>query len=296
MFHEGLSSEAEGQRLGGRGAARLGLALAAACAGCATTSADFRMSSVSPTDAAIAGRLTVLYNGQIFNENCRVMFGDHSIKLSQDGIVLFRVAKGWTTLQRLDCKDFSNQHIRIRGAHFLARGDGWVTDFGDVAITWVNAGGFKPSMMFGLVGALVDEASDDGVATVVVQAPAAEVRAAFRRQTGSDGKWLVRQMSQPVDGPGPPPPGEPDAATSTGPHFFCQVPAPGRQGVPVCARDQASCERTRGQDAGGASCAPARTAWCYAGDRQLHCFATPDTCNAQRKRVAHALDDCGEQY
>lgn len=297
MDHEGLSSEAQGRRPGGRGAARLALAVAAACAGCATTSADFRMSSVGSTDAAIAGRLTILYNGRIFNENCRATFGDRLIQLTQDGIVLFRVAKGWTALQRLDCKDIGNQHIRIRGAHFLARGDDWVTDFGDVAITWVAAGGFKPSVLFGVIGALVDEASDDGVATVVVQAPAAEVRAAFRRQTGSEGKWLVGQMSQPVGGPDLPPPlGDPDAATSTGPHFFCQVPAPGRPGGPVCARDPASCEQMGGQDPGSASCTPVRTAWCYVGGRRLRCFATPETCKAQRKRTADVLDECGEQY
>jgi hypothetical protein len=150
-----------------------------------------------------------------------------------------------------------------------------------------------------VLGALADEASDDGVATVVVQGPAAEVRDAFHRQTGSEGKWVVQQMSQPVGGPDLPPPlREPDTAPPTGPHFFCLVPAPGHPGVPVCARDQASCERVRDlrHDQGIASCVPAGTAWCYVGGGQLHCLATLVACKAQRERQPDALDECGEQY
>jgi len=298
MDHQGSSGCAERRLRGGRRSARLGLAIAAAFAGCVTTSASFRMSSVGTGDAAIAGRLTILYNGRLFNEHCQATFGDRSIELSQDGIVLLRVAKGWTALQELRCRDVSGQHIRIRGARFVARGDGMVTDFGDVAITWAAAGGFKTSHLFGLVGALVDDASDDGVATVVVQGPAAEVRAAFRRQTGIEGTWVVEQMSQPMGGPGLPAPlPDPDAKTVVGARFFCLVPAPGRPGVPVCARDPASCERDRDlrQDQGTASCVPADTAWCYVGGEQLRCFATPTACKAQRERQRDALDECGEQ-
>ena len=275
-------------------AARL-VAIAAACAGCATTSADFRMSSVGPGDAAIAGRLTIMYNGRIFNENCTATFGDRSIKLSSDGIVLFHVAKGWTALQRIGCRDTSHQHIQIKGARFLARGDGAITDFGDVAITWALAGGFKPSSMFGLIGALVDEASDDGVASVEVQAPVAEVRDAFRRQTGAAGTWAVSQMSQPARGADQPPgPRDPDAEPS-GPHgFFCT----GSPGPLVCERGQASCERDRQilHEPAAAACAPAETAWCYIAGNRLRCFASEPACHEQRAQSQTATDECAEQY
>lgn len=299
MSDECLSGGVEVRPRRWHSAARFGLVVAAACAGCATTSADFRMSSVGSNDAAIAGRLTILYNGHPFNENCRATFGHQSIQLSQDGIVLLRLAKGWTALQRLDCKDTSNQHVQIHGAHLLARGDGWVSDFGDVAVTWVAAGGLKMSSMFGLIGAIVDESSDDGVATVAVHPPAAEVRAAFRRQTGVEGKWAVQQLSQPASGPDqPPPPSEPEEETPAGPHFFCLPPAPGHQGTAVCEREQASCERMRGAQPAqrAASCTPASTAWCYVGDARLRCFATQDACRVQRGQSQDALDDCGEQY
>jgi len=280
---------------GAGGAGVRGLAIAAACAGCATTSADFRLSNIGADDAAIAGRLTIMYNGRIFNEHCTATFGGRPIKLSSDGIVLFHVPKGWTTMDRLNCLDTSNQHVRIKGAHFLARGDGWVTDFGDVAITWAAAGGFKASSLFGLVGALIDEASDDGVATVEVQPPVAEVRAAFRRQTGVDGKWTVEPLSQPAGGAGPPALRDPDAPEPGGPHFFCVSSGPGQRAVPACERDQASCDRMH-RVAPGATCAPADTAWCYIDGARLACFATQDACHAQSQQATSALDECGEQY
>jgi hypothetical protein len=273
---------------------RLGLALAVACAGCATTSADFKMSSLAADDAAIAGRLTVMYNGRIFTDNCRAQFGDSSIKLATGGIVLFKVRKGWTSLKRLDCHDTSNQHIQIKGAHFFARGDGTVSDFGDVAITWAAAGGFKASSLFGMIGAMVDEASDDGVASVEVQPPVAEVRDAFRRQTGVDGSWHVHQMSQPVRGPdAPPAPIDPDAAPSGPRGFFC---AGGSQ-LQLCERDQATCLRDlQILREPPSACTAAETAWCYADGGKLRCFASEKACHGYLQQAAAPTDDCGEQY
>jgi len=157
--------------------------------GCVTTSKDFKLSNVGPREAAIAGRLTIFYNGQIFTENCFATFGGRKLKMAKDGIVLFVVPAGTVSLERLDCQDVSNQHVLIKDVHFVARGGGVVTDVGDVAVTWEAAGGFKATTLFGFIGGLVDEASDDGVATVVVRPPVVEVREAFKVQTGVDGVW-----------------------------------------------------------------------------------------------------------
>lgn len=174
------------------------LALAQVLAtGCATTSSDFRMDSLTAKDAAIAGRIKVVYNGKSFTENCSATFHGRAIRLDREGIVLFKVDKGWTGLERIDCVDVSNQHVRFEGARFHADGNGWVSDFGDVLVTWRAPGGFKASAMFGLIGAAIDEASDDGKAQIDVGVPAAEVRAAFRRQTGAEGRWVERPMSKP---------------------------------------------------------------------------------------------------
>jgi len=178
-----------------------------AAAGCVTTSKDFKLSKVGPREAAIAGRLTIVYNGQIYTENCSASFGGRKLKMARDGIVLFVVPAGEVSLERLDCQDVSNQHVGIQGVHFVARGGGVVTDVGDVAVTWEAAGGFKATALFGLIGALIDEASDDGAATVVVRPPVAEVREAFKAQTGVDGVWsepLVPVVTKPLARAKPP--------------------------------------------------------------------------------------------
>src|SRR6185295_12445159 len=263
------------------------LAATAAVAGCLTTRTDFRLSSIGPGDAAIAGRITVIYNGQIYTENCFVTFGNGGkFKLLSDGIVLFRVSQGWIPLQRLACKDVSVQHVRIKGAYFLARGNGLVSDFGDVAITWEAVGGFKATALFGLVGGIVDEAIDDGVASIEVRPPVATVRAAFRTQTGVEGQWAVQQMTQPVDraSRAPTATNAPvTAAPATQHGFFCTSSAMGQTGLNICTREQAGCEQVRAThpSKGLAACAAAETAWCFATKSMLRCFSSPQACDTQ---------------
>lgn len=209
---------------------RLLLCSCAVSIGCATTSADFKLANIGKDEAAIAGRLTIVYNGQTYTENCYATFGGRRLKMTKDGVVLFIVRRGHTALERLDCEDVSNQHIEIDGVHFVARGDGVVTDFGDVAVTWEAAGGFKASALFGMIGAIVDEASDDGVATTVVRPPVAEVREAFKAQTGVDGVWsqtLVPMLAQPAR---PTPPVAPTVAPPPMAAASCQDTQPDSAG------------------------------------------------------------------
>jgi hypothetical protein len=174
-----------------------------AAAGCATTSKDFKLSNVGPGEAAIAGRLTIVYNGQVYTENCKANFGGNVLTMARDGIVLFVVPAGSSRLQELLCKDVSMQHVAINDVHFVAR-PGVVNDLGDIVVTWDAVGGLKISSMFGLIGALIDAASDDGVATSVVRPPVAEVREAFKLQTGVAGVWsvpLVPVIARPASPP-----------------------------------------------------------------------------------------------
>jgi hypothetical protein len=164
------------------------LVVIAAATGCVMTSAEFKLKNVGPGKAAIAGRLTIIYNGKIYTENCRAWFGAGTLQLSSTGIVLFVVPEGEIALERLECKDGSLQHVQIKGVHFVAR-PGVITDFGDIAVTWEAEGGFKASLLFGAIGGAIDAMSDDGIATVAVHPPAAEVREAFRVQTGVAGTW-----------------------------------------------------------------------------------------------------------
>jgi hypothetical protein len=273
----------------------IGVALiATVCAACATTSADFRMPTGGTAEAAIAGRLTVIYNGQIFTENCRVTFGEKTLKLSPGGIVMLRVPKGWTSLVQMNCKDTSDQHVRLRGAHLYARGDGWVTDFGDVAVTWHAVGGFKVSGLFGLAGGIVDAATDDGVATIAVKPPVSVVREAFRRQTGGEGRWVVQPLSQPLDVRPAQEPSTPSLELGQR-GFFCA----NSSRFSVCERDLTACEHARAVATDGrlAPCVASDTAWCFATNVRLVCSQTEETCVSRRDRARGAASDlCGEQY
>ena len=276
---------------------RLVPTIAALAAGCATTSADFKMSRVGPDEAAIAGRITIIYNGNLFTENCSATFGGRKLELSRDGVVLFQVTKGWTSLERIDCKDGLNQHVRIRGAHFFARGDERVSDFGDVVVTWEARGGYKALPMLGAIGAMVDEGFDDGTASIEIRPPAAEVRAAFRRHAGADRSWTVQLLSRPrvpdqSDAPRAPGAGGMPAG------FFCTSSSEGVDYVSVCERDQATCERVRARLAGHhlPACAPAQTAWCFVLDARLRCFETQMACEVRSRSIPILSDVCGEQY
>jgi hypothetical protein len=261
-------------------------------AGCATTSSDFRLSAVGSDDAAIAGRILITYNGEPFNENCWATFGTSQLKLSLDGVVLFSAPKGWVSLGALQCKDGSIQHFRVRGAHFYARGNGWVNDFGDVQIIWVNDGGFKSSTMFGVVGAIVDESSDDGSVTVYVRSSSPDARRAFRRQTGVDGRWSDQPLSEPAYQNGV------DKSNATTAHGFFCTNAPSRRDVNLCVRDAPGCERLRAAVpiADMTACTATASAWCYVTVGQLRCYGAREACEAHQAPSKELIDSCAEEF
>ncbi len=179
-----------GKATGSKGLVAALLVGGIAAAGCVTTSKEFKLAYVRPGKTAIAGRLTVVYNGQVYTDNCVAKFGARLLRLTRDGIVLLVVPVGRSDLEELRCQDGSMQHVKIKGVPLVAR-PGVVNDFGDVVVSWEAVGGLKISQLFGVIGGLIDVASDDGVATSVVRPPVAEVREAFKRQTGVAGVWSV---------------------------------------------------------------------------------------------------------
>jgi len=230
------------------------------------------------------------------------VFGRDTFTLSPEGIVLLSVPKGWVPLVRLECKDGSIQHIQIRGAHFFAQGDGWVSDFGDVAITWNASGGVKVSSMFGLIGAAIDESSDDGAMVVEIKGPAEAVRQTFRHQTGVEGRWVVHQLSQPVRHPAGPQGGAINpvataAAPQTEPHGFFCASSPSRDDLNLCLRGRANCEQLRGAlgVADVAACTSAETAWCYVSSGKLRCFGAKQACEVHVEKDKETMDVCAEQ-
>lgn len=168
---------------------------ALAQAACATTAADFRLDTVGPDEAAIVGKLDVLYNGQPYTQNCSVQLGGASYKLDASGLIFFKVKPGPQTLGTLVCQDKSPYHYQFEGANIVADGGGVVTYFGNATVTWQTDGGFKLASMFGAIGAAIDASSNDGQATMVVSDAPEPVRQAFVKQVGQSPRWVTRLLT-----------------------------------------------------------------------------------------------------
>lgn len=163
-------------------------------AGCATTLKDYKVSSLKPTDGTIVGNVKVVYNGNDFTEKCQVCFNAANgpcYKLDKTGLVVMKIKAGPTSIKRLACMDPSEQHYNMKGADFDVVA-GTQNYFGDVTFDWVNAGGFKASILFGLVGAIVNEASNDGVLKMKVSSNPAGAKASYAKVAGQSDSAAVR--------------------------------------------------------------------------------------------------------
>jgi hypothetical protein len=138
--------------------------------GCATTYKDFKTLDVKPYQGVVIGKVNIKYNGKDMNKECAVCLNTVNgpcLDLTEEGFVFKNIPKGEASIRRIACKDVSVHHYNIEGALFeVLEG---VNYFGQVDIEWANQGGFKTSTMFGLVGAIVSESSNDGTIKMSVK-------------------------------------------------------------------------------------------------------------------------------
>lgn len=158
--------------------------------GCATTYKDFKPSQVKPEEGVAIGKVNIKYNGKDFNKECAVCLNSVNgpcQNLTPEGFVFKNIPKGEASLRRIACKDTSLQHYNMNGATFqVVEGTNY---FGNVEIEWANKGGFKASDMFGAIGALVSESSNDGTIKMTVkEGNMGEVVKAYEDQTKQKSK------------------------------------------------------------------------------------------------------------
>jgi hypothetical protein len=162
---------------------------------CATTAADFRLDSLRPDEAAIVGKVDVIYNGRLSTDNCGIELAGAHYKLDPSGLVFLKVKRGTHSLMTLACHDISLYHYQFRDARLVAEGGGVITYFGNATVTWQTDGGLKVSSMFGVIGAIADSSSNDGRAVMVVADEPEFVRRAFVKQVGPTQPWVTRLLA-----------------------------------------------------------------------------------------------------
>ncbi len=165
-----------------------------ALVGCATTVKDYKAAEVKPDEGTIIGKVKIVYNGKDFSDQCFVCFNSVNgpcYKLEKDGQVIMRIKAGNTSIKRIACIDVSEQHYHMNGADFAVV-PGSKHYFGDVVFHWKNAGGFKVSSMFGLVGALIDQSANNGSLKMTVSSNTTGASSAYRKIAGQSDKSPIK--------------------------------------------------------------------------------------------------------
>ena len=123
--------------------------------------------------------MKVVYNGNDLTSECAVCFrtvDGPCYGLDASGFVAMTLKAGNCSIRRIACNVSGERHFHFNGFRFEIA-PAAKTYFGDVRIDWTNDQGFKPSQLFGLVGAIVDQSINDGDAKLSVADSRAEILA-----------------------------------------------------------------------------------------------------------------------
>src|SRR5712671_4524062 len=140
--------------------------------GCASvpTQKSYKPEALLADEGAVVGRVKVVYNGADLTSKCAVCFrtvNGPCYQLDDSCFVAMTLQAGECSIRRIQCDKDGERHYHLEGATFQVTPSA-KTYFGDVNIAWLNDQGFKPSQLFGFIGALVDQSTNDGQAGLSV--------------------------------------------------------------------------------------------------------------------------------
>jgi hypothetical protein len=150
------------------------LILAAACAGCATK--PLSSLQVASNEAAVIGRVRIVFNGDDVTDGSLLLFnerkwGTYTYKVPSDGWIITKLPLGSASIARISFAKFMQGNFFY---DFTPEQTGFnlgssqnVYYMGDLVVDWTGRG-FKPSMLFGPAGAIVDQMSSDGTPKMAV--------------------------------------------------------------------------------------------------------------------------------
>jgi hypothetical protein len=157
---------------------------------CTPTLKSYKPGAMARDEGAVVGRVKVVYNGSDLTSKCGLCFRSVNgpcYKLDESGYVAMALKAGNCSIRRIVCNVDGERHFHFKGYRFEVS-PAVKTYFGDVKVEWKNEQGFKPSQLFGAVGAIVDQSINDGEANLSVADSRAETVAwydsYFKQQDG----------------------------------------------------------------------------------------------------------------
>ena len=139
--------------------------------------------------AVVAGNILVYYNGEDITSETTILFneiswGKYSYKPGVNHRIMTYLPLGESHIARLAYKNF---RINIDKEHssFLLKDAGKINYIGNIYIDWRGDDSKMPNM-FGLLGALADEAVPDGQLKVFVENNEQDIRNFINQHYGSD--------------------------------------------------------------------------------------------------------------
>lgn len=138
--------------------------------------------------AIIAGKVYVYYNGIDVSEETGILFnevlwGKYAYKTDSSHILLTELPLGEGHIARLQYENFILNLPREESS-FTLEDPTKINYLGDIFIDWKGKD-FKAPNMSGLVGALADEASPDGIAKVYVKSNIDEIQDYINQKFGA---------------------------------------------------------------------------------------------------------------
>jgi hypothetical protein len=161
---------------------------------CGIKSQNFAMSDVSDGGGAIAGKLSVRYNGVPSTDACYACFNDAEVCVvpDPDGYVFHHLSAGTNAFSAIRC---SGEEHRFEPHRFYVTPKA-VTYFGSVFVEWRRgddgAGGYAPVVAVApIVGATIVTALREDAARLEIWDRHDEVFRRFIKQTGFEGPFFV---------------------------------------------------------------------------------------------------------
>jgi hypothetical protein len=148
--------------------------------------------------AIIAGKIDIFYNGVnvteytniLFNE---IMWGKYVYKTDTSHILLTELPLGKGHIARLQYENFI-LNLPKEKSTFVLTDPSKINYLGNIVIDWKGKD-FKAPNMFGLAGALADEANPDGIVEIYVDSQLDEIKNYIDEKFGPDHEIISNEIA-----------------------------------------------------------------------------------------------------